>query len=81
MRKAVGAESLLGWIGIIGAVAISALILWRANGSDRRNLDRLCNTRFGPMFLGMGLESARCYANVDIAQQRTRWALSLQRSI
>ena len=33
MRKAVGAESLLGWIGVIGAVAISALILWRANSS------------------------------------------------
>ncbi len=33
MRKTVGVESLLGWIGIIGAVVISALILWRANGS------------------------------------------------
>jgi hypothetical protein len=33
------------------------------------------------MFLGMGLESARCYANVDIVEQRTRWALSLQRPL
>ena len=52
--------------------------LWTA---DQRNLERLGNTRFGPMFLGMGLESARCYANVDIAEQRTLWALSLQRPL
>ncbi|GLQ48020.1 hypothetical protein GCM10007862_30710 [Dyella lipolytica] len=41
------------------------------------NVSRLKDPIFGPLMYTMGLESARCYLEHAIAEQRTHWALSL----
>jgi hypothetical protein len=42
------------------------------------NVALTANDRFGPLFETVGVESARCYLEAGSAEERTRWALSLQ---
>jgi SAM-dependent methyltransferase len=60
--RAVGLEMLLDW-------------LWRP---APENMALIRNDRFGPLFETIGLESARCYLESAIADERTRWAQRLQ---
>ncbi len=41
------------------------------------NMALLRTARFGPLMIGMGVESARCYLEHATANERTRWALRL----
>ena len=45
----------------------------------RENIALIRNDRFGPLFEALGLESARCYLETAIADERMRWAQRLQR--
>jgi Methyltransferase domain len=60
--RAVGLEMLADW-------------LWRP---APENIALIRNDRFGPLFETVGLESARCYLESAIADDRTRWAQRLQ---
>jgi hypothetical protein len=42
------------------------------------NITRLKDPEFGPLMYTMGLESARCYLEHAIAEQRTSWALAMK---
>ena len=42
------------------------------------NVARLKDPEFGPLMYTVGLESARCYLEHAICQQRTSWALSMK---
>jgi hypothetical protein len=48
--------------------------LWHPNPE---NLAILAGTRFGPLMIGIGLESSRCYLEHATSNERTLWALSL----
>lgn len=45
------------------------------------NVEKLKNNGFGELMYCMGIESARCYLESAISEERTQWALSLQRQI
>ena len=60
--RAVDADMLMDW-------------LWRP---VPENIALTHDDRFGPLFETIGLESARCYLECGTAEERTRWALSLQ---
>lgn len=45
------------------------------------NVDRLKDQQFGPLMYTLGIESARCYLEHAIAEQRTHWALSLMNKL
>lgn len=49
--------------------------IWHPNEENRL---LLTDNGFGPMMYTAGLEAARCYIEAAIAEQRTKWALSLQ---
>ena len=55
--RAVGLETLFDW-------------LWRP---APENIALIRDDRFGPLFETLGLESARCYLESAIADERTRW--------
>ena len=55
--RAVGLETLVDW-------------LWRP---APENIALIRDDRFGPLFETLGLESARCYLESAIADERTRW--------
>ncbi|HXE25761.1 MAG TPA: methyltransferase domain-containing protein [Roseiarcus sp.] len=60
--RAVGADMLMDW-------------LWRP---AEENIALLRKDRFGSLFETIGLESARCYLESGVAEERTRWAHALQ---
>ncbi|HLY00437.1 MAG TPA: methyltransferase domain-containing protein [Roseiarcus sp.] len=60
--RAVGADMLMDW-------------LWRPAPD---NIALVRKDRFGSLFETIGLESARCYLEAGVAEERTRWALRLQ---
>jgi hypothetical protein len=45
------------------------------------NVNMLKNNGFGPFMYTVGVESARCYYESEIASQRTNWALSLKKQL
>jgi len=46
-----------------------------------QNVTRLKDQEFGPLMYTLGVESARCYLEHAIAEQRTHWALNLAKKL